>query len=165
VVLLFLHVSSVARSPCDGAGFGSNKHTMGVPRWSRWPPRPCSDRRPVARAACPGPPPGASGGAGACLKRPCSAEMSLVEIEPCPASLVELLVPPPGRLSYAQSAVLPAPSTTPLQCWSIPVGRSASCIPFLHCRTPQRACSSLLHPVTRYPLPLLFQLHTLLNLQ
>jgi hypothetical protein len=45
---------------------------------------------------------------------------------------------------------LPVPSRPPLlQCWSISVGRSASCIPFLHCRTPQRACT--------HSLPLLLQ--------
>jgi hypothetical protein len=59
-----------------------------------------------------------------CRKRPCMAEMSLVHLN---LVLVELLVPVPLR---APPVARSAPSSTPLRCWSISLGRSASCIPF-----------------------------------
>lgn len=60
------------------------------------------------------------------------------------------LEPCPGRIACAcplraSPVARAAPSSTPLRCWSISLGRSA-CIPypsFFHTRTPQRACSSL----------------------
>jgi hypothetical protein len=73
--------------------------------------------------------------------------------DPCPGQNCSSLPAPPGPL-YARSFKLSSPVLVDF------VGRSASCILFFHSRTPQRACTSLLHPVH----PIAVQLHTLLNL-
>jgi hypothetical protein len=84
------------------------------------------------------------------------AEMSLVEMT---LVLVKVLVTPPG--SGRHTLTLPAPpSTRPLQCWSISVGRSASLHSFPFHTAAHRSARAP-HSFTL----LMHQLYTLLNLQ
>jgi hypothetical protein len=91
-----------------------------------------------------------------CLKRPGSAEMRLVEM-----NLVHVDVPIACHSLFPQarhtSALLPAPSSTPLRCWLISSGDLL--LAFLSFTAASRSARA-----PRSFTSLLFQLYTLLNL-
>ena len=114
-----------ARIPCDGAGLGAG----------------CTHRGPACGRA--GARPALAVGSWSVSQAPMQGGNEVSGHGPCSLSLVKVLVTPPERAQADAScthAARPLPGHHVL--CSISVAGSALCIPFLHCRTPQRACNT-----------------------